>query len=296
MSIAGAGISAVYDALQEGINNSRLFAGFAIAALLSPFIIKSSFWFAKKSSAGIDAIGQRSDKKKENIECDAENLEAENYISNKDYVYDVGLKENLHLKSENPVDVIMNLEGNLYQLYFDFCASPFSVESGRALFEGFRTACESSELPPAAETRFRSLLDEYRDKFIAPDELCLIDRMGEFYFRVWLIYYLPVLGFSDVKSPKDCEDLHVDTIAQKDDDFYAFRCVFSLKTVDETPIHEIYNDKAIEVCRFGIVVTNQYFTHNARILAKSKGVHLWDRDKLGELLGLTPDETYQPKY
>ena len=56
------------------------------------------------------------------------------------------------------------------------------------------------------------------------------------------------------------------------------------KSVGVKAIQEVMGSKSIYNCHVAVVLTNNYFTNQAKKLAKQNNVLLWDREKLAEFI------------
>lgn len=91
-------------------------------------------------------------------------------------------------------------------------------------------------------------------------------------------------GFYDVEVTKASGDYGADVIAYKDDVKYAVQCKKFTSPVGTKAIQEVMGSKSIYNCHVAVVLTNNYFTSNAKELAEKNNVLLWDRDKLITML------------
>lgn len=91
-------------------------------------------------------------------------------------------------------------------------------------------------------------------------------------------------GFDIAESTQASVDFGVDILARKDGVSYAIQCKRYTSPVGIDAVQQIYAGRAYYECHVAVVLTNQYFTSNARKLADKLGVVLWDRDRLEEML------------
>lgn len=118
-----------------------------------------------------------------------------------------------------------------------------------------------------------------------------IDDMDGWQFERLVADMLHRLGYVDVTVTSGSNDQGADVIATKDDLKYAIQCKRYSSILNNKPIQEICAGRAFYNCDIGVVLTNNYFNENAKAVAKSAGILLWDRDKLIELLTKAyPDE------
>jgi len=90
-------------------------------------------------------------------------------------------------------------------------------------------------------------------------------------------------SFENVEVTKGSGDFGVDILAEKDGITYAFQCKCYDDTVGVKAVQEIYAGRDYYDRMVGVVMTNQYFTEPAQMMAGKLRIILWDRDKLDEL-------------
>ena len=90
--------------------------------------------------------------------------------------------------------------------------------------------------------------------------------------------------FTNVEVTPASGDYGADVIAYKDDIKYAIQCKMYSKSVGVKAIQEVMGSKSIYNCHVAVVLTNNYFTNQAKKLAKQNNVLLWDREKLAEFI------------
>ena len=134
----------------------------------------------------------------------------------------------------------------------------------------------SKILPLIAELRNTP---EWREQ-----DLIDIDYMTGYEFEDYIHDLLLRLGYTDVETTQRSNDFGVDVIAKKDDIKYAIQCKNYANKLGNTPVQEVATGKNYYNCQVGVVVTNNYFTDNAKKLAEKNGILLWDRDKLQGLI------------
>lgn len=103
-------------------------------------------------------------------------------------------------------------------------------------------------------------------------------------FEVLTCDILASNGFDIAESTQASVDFGVDVLARKDGVSYAIQCKRYHSPVGIDAVQQIYAGRAYYECHVAVVLTNQYFTSNAKKLADKLGVVLWDRDMLEEML------------
>lgn len=91
-------------------------------------------------------------------------------------------------------------------------------------------------------------------------------------------------GFDIAENTQASVDFGVDVLARKDGISYAIQCKRYQDAVGIEAVQQVYAGCAYYGCHVAVVLTNQYFTSNARKLADKLGVILWDRDVLESLI------------
>lgn len=128
-----------------------------------------------------------------------------------------------------------------------------------------------------------------------PDEiLCAVDHLDGSGFEKWCAQFFVLLGFSNIELTKASGDQGVDIVAVKDDVRYAIQCKCYSSDIGNRSVQEVHAGKSMYACHVGVVVTNRYFTHSAKELAKVTGVLLWDRNKLKSMIQEVQDKNKSP--
>ncbi len=106
-----------------------------------------------------------------------------------------------------------------------------------------------------------------------------VDEMDGRMFEQLLLKHFHKLGYK-AKVTSDYADYGADLLLVKDNTKYVVQAKRWKQKVGVKAIQEaVASIKHYKADR-GIVITNSFFTSNARELAKSNGIELWDRDKL----------------
>lgn len=113
-----------------------------------------------------------------------------------------------------------------------------------------------------------------------------IDYMEGHMFEHYIAQLLRKNGFQHVEVTVASGDYGTDIIAHKNGLKYAIQCkrYSPGSRIGLKPVQEIYSGRIHYNADSAVVITNLYFSENAKILAKETGVVLWDRDKLEELI------------
>ena len=121
----------------------------------------------------------------------------------------------------------------------------------------------------------------YNDKF---------DYMTGRDFEVYCASLLEKSGFSDVQITQASGDYGIDILATQNMILHAVQCKCYSSDIGVDAVYQALSGSKYYKANIGIVLTNQYFTYQARELAKEIGVVLWDRDFLVKLVAITKND------
>ena len=116
-----------------------------------------------------------------------------------------------------------------------------------------------------------------------------------FAFENYFAKLLEKLGFYNVRITDGSSDFGIDVLAYNDDILYGFQCKLYSNTVGNKSIQEAYSGKTHYNCNVAVVVTNNFFTSQAREQAKETNVLLWDRNILINKLDIASRITFTIK-
>lgn len=147
------------------------------------------------------------------------------------------------------------------------------------------------------DNQYTSLVsvDDFRQKCLyIPDTYCRqsslatvadLDKMEGHKFEHYCADLLRDNGFLDVEVTQESGDHGVDILARKDDITYAIQCkCYSSNSVGNDAVQQANAGKSIYEKDIAVVLTNQYFTQQAKDEATHLGVKLWDRNKLRQFI------------
>ncbi len=112
-----------------------------------------------------------------------------------------------------------------------------------------------------------------------------IDVMYGEEFEEYLKYHFEKLGYKAKTTPRS-NDYGADLILTKDGDKIVVQAKRWNDPVGNTAVQEVVAAKAYYKANRAMVVTNSYFTSNARNLASVNNVELWDRGNIVKNLGI----------
>lgn len=104
------------------------------------------------------------------------------------------------------------------------------------------------------------------------------DALGGTGFEVYCSQVLAANGFVDVKTVGQSGDFGVDVLASKGGVRYAVQCKCYSKPIGNYAVQQAFAGMIHHGASVSAVMTNQYFTSQAKETAGELGVLLWDRD------------------
>lgn len=122
-----------------------------------------------------------------------------------------------------------------------------------------------------------NLLDKIDDMSGQEFELLLIEKL------------LPLDGYTNINGTSYTGDYGVDIIAEKNNIKCAIQCKRFNSKVSVRAIQEIVAGRKHYRCEKAIVITNNYYTKNAKELAFDNKVELLDRDDIIKMIKNTKD-------
>ena len=115
----------------------------------------------------------------------------------------------------------------------------------------------------------------YNDKY---------DYMEGHDFEYYCANILEKNGFNDVEVTPGSGDNGIDIIAYKDYVKYGIQCKCYSSDIGVKAVQEVFAGAKYYDCHVPVVLTNRYFTRQAKELAQKTNVLLWDRGKLNEMI------------
>lgn len=122
-----------------------------------------------------------------------------------------------------------------------------------------------------------------KDRLLTND-FSVIDNMKGIEFEEFSGELIAHFGYTNVRVTQSSGDYGVDVTAYKDGIKYAIQCKRYSSKVGIKSVQEVIAGKIHYGCERAIVITNSYFTDNAKTLAREAGVDLWDRKTINEFL------------
>lgn len=114
-----------------------------------------------------------------------------------------------------------------------------------------------------------------------------LDNLEDGYeFESFIAELLKKLDYDYAKVTKASNDFGVDVLAEKNGVTFAIQCKYYSSSVGNTSVQEIVSGMTHYDAHVGVVATNNYFTKQAKQLAQSNKILLWDRDILINMINL----------
>lgn len=110
------------------------------------------------------------------------------------------------------------------------------------------------------------------------------DYMDGHDFEYFCSELLKKNGFYNVEVTQGSGDHGIDILAEKDAITYAIQCKCYSSNIGNAAVQQAHTGKSLYHKDIAVVLTNRYFTPQAKEEANALGVKLWDRDKLNELI------------
>lgn len=129
---------------------------------------------------------------------------------------------------------------------------------------------------------FVYLKEQARRQALLALDIAQVDEMSGIEFENYVEALFQAEGYRTETTPRS-GDYGVDIIASKNKQRIAVQCKRYKKTLDQTPVREVYAGMSKHGCDIAMVVANRGFTKHAVELARSVGCILIDREKLGLL-------------
>lgn len=111
-----------------------------------------------------------------------------------------------------------------------------------------------------------------------------IEEMTGLEFESFVAAVLRNNSFSNVDITKSSGDYGVDITARKNGVIYAIQCKHYKGNVGVSSVQEVFSGGKMYGASEFVVVTNSSFTKAAINMAREIGVHLWNGDKLIEMM------------
>lgn len=115
-------------------------------------------------------------------------------------------------------------------------------------------------------------------------DMATVDLMDGIEFENFIASLLKLSGIKKVDLTPASGDYGVDIVTKDGGEKSVFQCKCYGQNLGIKPVQEVFAGKMHYGAEKAFVVTNFYFTQNAKALARATGVELWDREVLIRLI------------
>ena len=126
----------------------------------------------------------------------------------------------------------------------------------------------------------KELADFYIKRKLYNFDIDKVDMLDGYDFEQFSAMLLKRRGFTNISVTKQSGDFGADIIAYKDGYRYAVQCKCHSNRLGQAPVREVVASLAHYNADKSIVITNNYYTSSAIILANDNQVELWDRNDI----------------
>lgn len=128
-------------------------------------------------------------------------------------------------------------------------------------------------------------IERFKDRMKSSGKIALeYDDMEGHDFEYYCADILRKNGFANVEVTQGSGDHGIDILAEKDGITYAIQCKRYSSDIGNAAVQQAHTGKSIYKKDIAVVLTNRYFTAQAKEEAQALGVKLWDRDKLNSMI------------
>lgn len=110
------------------------------------------------------------------------------------------------------------------------------------------------------------------------------DHMDHSEFELFCCDILDKNEFTGISLTKAPEDQGIDIIAFKNGTKYGIQCKCVSSNIGIATLQKALAGKSYFECHVAAVITNQYFSEDAKVLAERDEMMLWDRDRLNKFI------------
>lgn len=177
-----------------------------------------------------------------------------------------------------PADEVIDYLNILEKMNLIEYNSRFNQYKITSSYENFTEICKSIPASFSSSTYADADLAEQNTDF---------DNMTGVEFEKFTAHILSQNNFINIKITPASGDHGVDILAEKDNVTYAIQCKCYSSNIGNAAVQQAHTGKSLYHRDIAVVLTNQYFTQQAKDEAKELHVKLWDRDTLNNMLNKT---------
>lgn len=190
-----------------------------------------------------------------------------NFLDIGEIIFDEGAEAVYDILPANEIIDYLNIMEKLKILSYDDYRNKYDILVSR---EEFYDIC-------------KSVPNFLKDEESSEQEIN-IDNMDGHEFEYFCADILRKNGFENVEVTQGSGDHGIDILAEKHEITYAIQCKCYSSDVGNAAVQQAHTGKSIYKKDIAVVLTNRYFTAQAKEEAAALGVKLWDRDKLNSMI------------
>ena len=123
------------------------------------------------------------------------------------------------------------------------------------------------------------------ESYVSPEpQIPVYDTMEGHDFEYYCAELLKNNGFYNVSVTQGSGDQGIDVLAEKGGVKYGIQCKCYSSDIGNKAVQEAFSGCRYYNCHVPVVMTNRYFTRQAKDLAQKTNVLLWDRDILNKYI------------
>ncbi|MCI8372443.1 MAG: restriction endonuclease [Lachnospiraceae bacterium] len=194
-------------------------------------------------------------------------FDKKNFTDIGEMVFEKGMESVYDILPANEILDYLNIMESLKIISYDDCTNKYDILVTK---EDFYKICKS--------------VPNFRKEESNTVQEINIDNMEGHDFEYYCADVLRENGFTNVEVTKGSGDHGIDILAEKDDITYAIQCKCYASDIGNAAVQQAHTGKSIYKKDIAVVLTNRYFTAQAKEEAAALGVKLWDRDKLNIMI------------
>lgn len=194
-------------------------------------------------------------------------FDKKNFTDIGEIIFEEGAESVYDILPTNEILDYLNIMESLKIISYDDCTNKYDILISK---EEFYDICKSVPNFKKAESNTAQEIN--------------IDNMEGHDFEFYCADILRKNGFDNVEVTKGSGDHGIDILAEKDDITYAIQCKCYSSDIGNAAVQQAHTGKSIYRKDIAVVLTNRYFTAQAKEEAAALGVKLWDRDKLNSMI------------
>lgn len=194
-------------------------------------------------------------------------FDKKNFTDIGEIIFEEGVESVYDILPANEILDYLNIMENLKIISYDDYANRYDILVEK---EDFYKICKSVPNFKKAESNTEREIS--------------MDNMEGHDFECYCADILRKNGFENVEVTRSSGDHGIDILAEKNDITYAIQCKRYSSDIGNAAVQQAHTGKSIYKKDIAVVLTNRYFTPQAKEEAAALGVKLWNRDKLNSMI------------